>query len=183
MNNQVKLNQENCKKAIETIKKNYPPENYTMLREALEIAIMSLQVHSNTPPVPTINTVNNRLDKDIFISFLNTELSHWNSSDTYARGRADGVQWVIDRVKSVPSVPTIKQGDTEAFARINATYYAEHQLFLNQRRELAETQAREQKLREAIEFVFINHMLYWSGDAYEHLKETLDSLYPKEEEA
>lgn len=31
------------KEAIETIKSNFPPENYTMLREALETAIKVLE--------------------------------------------------------------------------------------------------------------------------------------------
>ena len=37
----------------------------------------------------------------------------------------------------------------EEIARLNATYYADHQRFIDQRRELAETQTREQKLKVA----------------------------------
>lgn len=33
-----------CKNAIECIKKNYPPSNYTMLRESLDLAIKSLEI-------------------------------------------------------------------------------------------------------------------------------------------
>jgi len=39
--------------AIEVIKKNYPPENYTMLREALNIAIETLG-KVDPIPLPTI---------------------------------------------------------------------------------------------------------------------------------
>jgi predicted RNase H-like HicB family nuclease len=35
------------KQAIETIKGNYPPENYTMLREALDLAIEVMQEKIN----------------------------------------------------------------------------------------------------------------------------------------
>ena len=34
------------KEAIEVIKSNYPPENYTLLREALDLAIKVLEVDS-----------------------------------------------------------------------------------------------------------------------------------------
>lgn len=34
------------KEAIEAIKANYPPENYTMLREALDLAIKLLEEDS-----------------------------------------------------------------------------------------------------------------------------------------
>ena len=34
--------------AIETIKANYPPENYTMLREALDMAIKALKPDCKT---------------------------------------------------------------------------------------------------------------------------------------
>ncbi|SER87655.1 hypothetical protein SAMN05518872_102450 [Psychrobacillus sp. OK032] len=34
------------KEAIEVIKSNYPPENYTLLREALDLAIKSLEEDS-----------------------------------------------------------------------------------------------------------------------------------------
>lgn len=34
------------KEAIEVIKANYPPENYTMLREALDLAIKLLEEDS-----------------------------------------------------------------------------------------------------------------------------------------
>jgi hypothetical protein len=36
----------NYKEAIEAIKKNYPPENYSLLREALDIAITLLEKES-----------------------------------------------------------------------------------------------------------------------------------------
>lgn len=46
MNKQPRMTNE---EAIETIKKNYPPENYTMLREALDIAI---EILGNVDPIP-----------------------------------------------------------------------------------------------------------------------------------
>ena len=38
----------NNKEAIETIRSNWPPENYTMLREALEIAIDLIEADSKS---------------------------------------------------------------------------------------------------------------------------------------
>jgi hypothetical protein len=37
-----------CKQAIEVIKSNYPPSQYTMLREALDLAIEVLESKVNT---------------------------------------------------------------------------------------------------------------------------------------
>jgi hypothetical protein len=37
--------------AIETIKSNYPPENYTMVREALDLAIRALQKQIPMSPI------------------------------------------------------------------------------------------------------------------------------------
>lgn len=37
--------------AIETIKSNYPPEQYTMLREALDLAVESLKKQIPTSPI------------------------------------------------------------------------------------------------------------------------------------
>lgn len=36
-------NEVNYQEAIEAIKKNYPPENYSILREALDLAIKVLE--------------------------------------------------------------------------------------------------------------------------------------------
>ena len=41
----------NYKQAIEVIKSNYPPENYTMLREALNLSIKLLEQADNTTPL------------------------------------------------------------------------------------------------------------------------------------
>ena len=40
------------KEAIEAIKCNYPPENYTRLREALDMAIESLENEKQIPKKP-----------------------------------------------------------------------------------------------------------------------------------
>lgn len=40
------------KEAIEAIKCNYPPENYTRLREALDMAIEALENEKQTPKKP-----------------------------------------------------------------------------------------------------------------------------------
>ena len=40
------------KEAIEVIKCNYPPENYTRLREALDMAIEALENEKQTPKKP-----------------------------------------------------------------------------------------------------------------------------------
>jgi len=37
------------KEAIDVIKKNYPSENYTMLREALDMSIKSLEKEEGSP--------------------------------------------------------------------------------------------------------------------------------------
>lgn len=42
------------KEAIEAIKANYPPENYSLLREALDLAIKVLE--KNTPKKPILLT-------------------------------------------------------------------------------------------------------------------------------
>lgn len=39
------------KTAIETIKSNYPPEQYTMLREALDLAMQALEKQIPLPPI------------------------------------------------------------------------------------------------------------------------------------
>ncbi|KZS45722.1 hypothetical protein AWU65_07245 [Paenibacillus glucanolyticus] len=41
---------------------------------------------------------------------------------------------------------------------------------------------REEELKEAIDFVMKNEMLYHAVDAHDHFQEILDSLYPKEKE-
>ena len=40
------------KEAIKVIKCNYPPENYTRLREALDMAIEALENEKQTPKIP-----------------------------------------------------------------------------------------------------------------------------------
>ena len=72
----------------------------------------------------------------------------------------------------------------EEIARLNATYYADHQRFINHLRELVKTKVREQKLREAIEEV-LRDATKWENpyEGYSDLQKVLDSLYPKEEEA
>lgn len=37
------------KEAIDVIKSNYPPEQYTMLREALDLAVIALQSKDREP--------------------------------------------------------------------------------------------------------------------------------------
>ncbi|WP_054954976.1 hypothetical protein [Paenibacillus dakarensis] len=76
----------------------------------------------------------------------------------------------------------------EELARMNALYYADRQRFIDQRRELAEIKAKEQKLREAMErAIKEGNEVYDGWDAAESmtsvLEEALSSLYPKEEEA
>lgn len=67
----------------------------------------------------------------------------------------------------------------EQLAKINCDYYADKQRFVVQRRELADLEAREQKLREAMEET-INEALTLE-DAIIFLNDVLASLYPKEE--
>lgn len=89
------------------------------------------------------------------------------------------------------SLPNVDESNNkEKLASINATYYADHQRFIDQRRELAETQAREQKLREAMEdiatyppFEETNNGDRFYEQMRENAKTVLASLYPKEEEA
>lgn len=74
----------------------------------------------------------------------------------------------------------------EEIARINCDYYADKQRFHDRGRELEESKAREQKLREAIETA-INEKAACGdpGNALDvvtrYLADTLASLYPKEE--
>lgn len=58
------------------------------------------------------------MDKRL-IDAITKEIENFSSEDNYSRGRIDGYQWVIDRLKSgsfasdpIPS-PTIKPGDKE----------------------------------------------------------------------
>ncbi|AGN33774.1 hypothetical protein PANG_00055 [Paenibacillus phage PG1] len=87
----------------------------------------------------------------------------------------------------------------EELAKINCDYYADKQRFVVQRRELADSEAREQKLREAIDDLvsIFNHegswrsvevsdgFVYalWDSDSekIKSVENMLDSLYPKEE--
>jgi hypothetical protein len=81
----------------------------------------------------------------------------------------------------------------EEIARINCDYYADKQRFVVQRRELEESKAREQKLREAIQTVIEMKELNPEQMATDQkglydaamwfLSGIMDSLYPKEEEA
>ncbi|QCT03759.1 hypothetical protein E6C60_3048 [Paenibacillus algicola] len=121
---------------------------------------MLIEMLIDTPPVPTINPVNNRLEKDVFIRLIDAELSHWNSEDAYARGRAQGLQWVIDRVKSVPPVPTIAA--KEEIARLNCDFYALKQLFLKQRKELAVAESLTNKNYLTATIVNMEHELFFN---------------------
>lgn len=70
----------------------------------------------------------------------------------------------------------------EELAKINCDYYADKQRFVVQRRELEESKAREQKLREGIEEV-LRDATKWENpyEGYNDLQKLLASLYPKEE--
>ena len=43
------------KEAIHAIKSNYPPSNYTMLRDGLDLAIEALEKQIPKPPVEKVN--------------------------------------------------------------------------------------------------------------------------------
>jgi hypothetical protein len=45
------------KEAIEVIKSNYPPEHYTMLRQALDLAIIALQSEDRMPNLKGRGTI------------------------------------------------------------------------------------------------------------------------------
>lgn len=47
----------NYKVAIEVIKSNYPPETYTILREALDLSIKLLEQADNTEPLKDGETI------------------------------------------------------------------------------------------------------------------------------
>ncbi|MCM3492868.1 hypothetical protein M4D52_05360 [Paenibacillus lactis] len=67
----------------------------------------------------------------------------------------------------------------EEIARINCDYYADKQRFVVQRRDLEESKAREQKLKEAIERCIFTYDEEYPED---YLESVLASLYPKEGE-
>lgn len=66
----------------------------------------------------------------------------------------------------------------EELAKINCDYYADKQRFVVQRRDLEESKAREQKLKEAIERCIFTYDEEYPED---YLESVLASLYPKEE--
>ncbi|MEW8986853.1 MAG: hypothetical protein AB2401_07615 [Bacillus sp. (in: firmicutes)] len=70
----------------------------------------------------------------------------------------------------------------EELVKINCDYYADKQRFVVQRRELEESKAREQKLREGIEEA-LRDATKWENpyEVCNDIQKLLDSLYPKEE--
>lgn len=97
------------------------------------------------------------------------------------KAKADGSNDAITNIVTDISLYWLQQyaAAKEEIARINCDYYADKQRFVVQRRELEESKAREQKLREAIT-LYISEDMY-RDDAEPFFEELLTSLYPKEE--
>lgn len=113
------------------------------------------------------------VDADKVISKLSVSIRDCDGSEEdYVQGGVDGYKWIISMINSGEFAPDPIPLPSERSVK----WYQDLTMKLND--DLNGTEAREQKLKEAIDFVIRNHMLEHACDAYEHFQEVLSSLYP-----
>lgn len=189
MNNQVKLIDESkilsaLKKELEFCIKEKFNEKNTRFYLGRETVLMDIirkieagEFASETPPVPTIKPGDRDWKKDMEWAQIISEAGE------YKAWTEPLIYW-LQKVMDLQSKHRIAN---EEIARIKCDYYTAKQRFHKQARELEEANRQANKLREAIETA-INEKAAWGdpGNALDvvtrYLADTLDSLYPKEED-